>query len=404
MHLRQSLIEPFDQNIQKMFTATCGRPPRYHARMPPPSPSAAGPVRPLVLCLSAGWGGLEIHVRDYCRWLVRTGVDLRIGLHPGGRLRESLADLADRSLFMRPSQPKLPLITAGPLARFIDAQQIDLVHSHCHQDLPLATLARWRSARRPACVHTQHIIRPKNLKRDPYHRLIYGALAGYIGVSRALTADAETRLPLRPGVVRLVHPGVPPAAPAPRRQSGPVTVGVVGTVWMGKGHHLALEAAERLRRRGIPVRVALSGRIDQQDYFERLQAYAREHSLDFEYRGVVTTDEAFAGVDLLAMCSTSEPFGMVTVEAMRRGVPVAGTDIAGTADIIRHEVDGLLFPVGDAQALGACIERLSADPQLRDRLCASALQRAAQEFDADTQFGRLWETTCDLRRIEAQPR
>ncbi|MBL6750548.1 MAG: glycosyltransferase family 4 protein [Nevskia sp.] len=350
----------------------------------------------LVLCLSRGWGGLEIHVRDYVRWLAaRSDVELSLALHPGGRLREELAQAKARTLLLAPRLARLPWACAGKLAAAIDRGGIEIVHSHMHQDLPLSAFARLRSKGKPALVHTQHIVRPKNAKADPYHRFIYGSLAGFIGVSRALAADAERRLPLKPGVVRQVYPGVPPPVMDAAAAAGPLTVGVVATIWRGKGHHLALQAAAALRQRGLPVRVVFSGRIDQQDYFDSLQAYAREHGLDLEVRGFVAPARAFSGIDVLAMCSLDEPFGMVTVEAMRRGIAVVGSDSGGTAEIIRDGIDGLLFAPGDAQALARQIERLAGDDALRQRLCSAAAVRAGAEFDERTQFARILQTVRD---------
>jgi glycosyltransferase involved in cell wall biosynthesis len=321
-------------------------------------------------------------------------VELHLALHPAGQLGADLAG-SGHTILLAPRSAKLPWFAAGTLAAAIDSAGIDIVHSHMHQDLPLAALARLRSRRKPALVHTQHIVRPGNRKNDPYHRFIYGSLAGFIGVSKALAADAERRLPLRRGVVRQVYPGVVAPPPTTRvAQAAPLTLGVIATIWRGKGHHLALEAAAKLGERGRAVRIVFAGRVDQQDYFQSLQDYARGHRLDLEVRGFVPTEQAFAGIDVLLMCSLDEPFGMVTVEAMRRGIAVVGSASGGTAEIVRDGTDGLLFPPGDAAAMAAQVERIASDEALRARLCAAAAARAAAEFDAAVQFARFWQTAC----------
>lgn len=53
---------------------------------------------------------------------------------------------------------------------------------------------------------------------------------------------------------------------------------------------------------------------------------------------------------------------------MGHGIALIATEAHGTRDYVAHERTGLLIPVGDAHALRAAYQRLSADPSLRQRL------------------------------------
>ena len=79
----------------------------------------------------------------------------------------------------------------------------------------------------------------------------------------------------------------------------------------------------------------------------------------------------------------SEAFGLVQVEAMACGCPVINAAIpdSGVAWVSPHEVSGLTVPVDDPIALADAATRLMTEPGLRDRLGASARERAAHEFD-----------------------
>jgi glycosyltransferase involved in cell wall biosynthesis len=71
-----------------------------------------------------------------------------------------------------------------------------------------------------------------------------------------------------------------------------------------------------------------------------------------------------------------EPFGQVVVEAMAAGLPIVAADAGGPAEIVTHEVDGLLYPAGDIGALASLLRRLAADASLRARLGQGARRRA----------------------------
>ena len=68
------------------------------------------------------------------------------------------------------------------------------------------------------------------------------------------------------------------------------------------------------------------------------------------------------------LCAPSlgaESFGMVLTEAFAAGTPVVASDIAGYRDVVRDGVDGVLVPVGDAQALAEALRDLYEEPERR---------------------------------------
>ncbi|HEY4278324.1 MAG TPA: glycosyltransferase family 1 protein [Conexibacter sp.] len=71
-----------------------------------------------------------------------------------------------------------------------------------------------------------------------------------------------------------------------------------------------------------------------------------------------------------------EGFGLPVLEAMARGVPGACSDRASMPEVAGDAT--LLFDPADSAAIRGAIEQLLADSQLRERLRAAGLQRAAQ--------------------------
>jgi glycosyltransferase involved in cell wall biosynthesis len=98
-----------------------------------------------------------------------------------------------------------------------------------------------------------------------------------------------------------------------------------------------------------------------------------------------------------------EPFGQVVVEAMAAGLPVVAVDGGGPAEIVTHELDGLLYPAGDVDVLAARLRRLAADAPLRARL-GQAARRRAEEFTSDSVVERLMGVYSQITegRIPAQ--
>jgi glycosyltransferase involved in cell wall biosynthesis len=87
---------------------------------------------------------------------------------------------------------------------------------------------------------------------------------------------------------------------------------------------------------------------------------------------------ALTDVDVLVHASTiPEPFGQVVLEGLAAGVPVVATREGGPGEILADGVDGLLYPAGDAAALGRLLRDLRADPALRRRLTENGRKRVA---------------------------
>ena len=75
------------------------------------------------------------------------------------------------------------------------------------------------------------------------------------------------------------------------------------------------------------------------------------------------------------------------LEAMAAGCFPVVSDIAGNREWIEDGVGGLLFPVGDAAALGRCLERALDDRALR--------ARAAEHNRRRVEDSATWEKTIN---------
>ncbi|MGE5194003.1 MAG: glycosyltransferase, partial [Deltaproteobacteria bacterium] len=76
-------------------------------------------------------------------------------------------------------------------------------------------------------------------------------------------------------------------------------------------------------------------------------------------------------------------------EYMAAGRPVVASRIGQLADLIQHEVSGLLCPAGDAGALAAALQRLRDRPDLRRRLGTAARETVQRKHTWKSVVGRL---------------
>jgi glycosyltransferase involved in cell wall biosynthesis len=93
--------------------------------------------------------------------------------------------------------------------------------------------------------------------------------------------------------------------------------------------------------------------------------------------------------DALVFPSYCEGFAQVLLEAMASGMPIISTEATAAPDLIQHEVEGLLIPSGDLDALCQAIEFFANNPE-KLRAMGEAARRCAERFSWE-KYGDRWQ-------------
>ncbi|MDP9401195.1 MAG: glycosyltransferase family 4 protein [Actinomycetota bacterium] len=211
----------------------------------------------------------------------------------------------------------------------------------------------------------------------------------------ALLAGAPTRVARIPNAVPRLE-GDRAALDAP-------LVVAAGRLTSQKGFDLLIPAFAPVVRAHPQWRLRIFGSGPQREQLRRL---VLAHGLSNEVLLMGRTErlgEELAKASLFVLSSRYEGFGMVVVEAMSKGLPVVSFDCPrGPAEIITHDRDGLLVPVGDVEALSRAMLELVEDEERRRRLGAAALRRA-EDF-AVPAIGPNWDALLEELLAARRPR
>jgi glycosyltransferase involved in cell wall biosynthesis len=161
----------------------------------------------------------------------------------------------------------------------------------------------------------------------------------------------------------------------------PVRLLLLGQVAETKGHLLALRAIAQLNKDGYNVSLSIVGRCESVSFQQKLNVTINDLEISelvqfVDYSPHPT--QVIAAHHILLMCSICEAFGRVTVEAMKTGVPVIGSNTCGTKEIIEHGETGYLFEQGNAEALSTAIKNVIGDEELRTRITRQAKESSEQ--------------------------
>ena len=135
---------------------------------------------------------------------------------------------------------------------------------------------------------------------------------------------------------------------------------------------------------------------------DRVQAQALARELGLEQRVIflgkqIDIAPLLAIADLMLLPSEMEGFGLAALEAMACGVPPIASDTGGLPEVIHHDRDGFLLPVGDTAGMAEAARNVLGDSARKKALGAAARETAVTRFSADKiipQYEQYYRDVC----------
>jgi glycosyltransferase involved in cell wall biosynthesis len=172
-----------------------------------------------------------------------------------------------------------------------------------------------------------------------------------------------------------------------------------------KGIEPLIEAVGLLRRRGLPVVLMVAGTGPEQ---ERMTSIVRRCNVSqyVRFLGFVDDMPAFySGLDVFALCSATESFGLVLSEAMACQCPVVATPTAGALQQIRDGDNGRLLKGFSGCELADVLENMVHAPDVRAAMGNAGRETVVRRFNIDRALDRTLRLLQPRhRRMKAYPR
>lgn len=372
--------------------------------------------RPVVMQVipELGAGGAEQGCLDVAAELVRAGAEAIVVSNGGMRVRElERAGVRHISLPVHSKNPLVILRNAARLKKLILKNGVDIVHARSRAPAWSCWLACRASAVRQAVRFVTTCHAPYTMG-GRFKNFYNGSIARgerVIAISDFVAAYLKDNYRLSARDIRVVPRGIAlekfhPTAVTPERlitlsrswrlPDGASLVMMPGRLTRWKGHHVLIEAMQKLNRPDVFC-VMIGADQGRTAYREELEKAITARGLEGRIRIVdhcADMPAAYMMATAVVSASTNpEGFGRVPVEAQAMGRPVIAADHGGARETIVRGETGWLVPPGDAAALaGALAEALSLTPQQRAILATRGMAHVAACFTRE----KMTRETLDL--------
>ena len=373
------------------------------------------PVRVLQFITPVGFYGAERWVLALANNLDKDGVvcDLAVS-DEGGSQDLSILDYFPGDvgqIHKLPMRSRFDWHVVKELCRVIDERGIEVIHTHGYKSDILGVIAAKRMG--IACISTPHgFPNHMSFKLATFVRIGNFALRYFNAIaplSDELVADMQ-RLHIPAQRTRFIRNGVDlkeidqALAEIKNSESGgegapqeTFTLGFIGQMIDRKGIPELLSVFARLHEKYPHVRLVLVGDGGKRSELEA-QAAALPCRDAIRFLGFrMDRLELLSQFDLFVMTSSLEGIPRCMMEAMSVGVPVAAYDIPGVDQLVKHEVTGLLAPLGDRDALAACCERVVNEPSSAKAWTSAARDMIDREYSAARMAREYEEIFRELR-------
>lgn len=284
--------------------------------------------------------------------------------------------------------------TYKQLLKLIKEYKPDIVHTHAAKAGAVGRIAAWRAGV-PVIVHTFHghvfhsyFSKFKTRLYIEIERFLAKRSTAIVAISEIQKEELALKYKICPeNKINVIHLGFDLSRFSkniPEKRAGfrqkfnigeeEIAIGIVGRIVPIKNHPLFLDAVKLLlekTRKKVKVLVIGDGesRMSVQNHCKAIGLEFSE-GRDFASAPVLFTswikeiDEAYAGLDIVALSSLNEGTPVSLIEAQAAGKPIVSTRVGGIENVV-HQGKSALLCDQDPAAFAAHLLTLVEDPNLR---------------------------------------
>jgi len=311
---------------------------------------------------STGWGGLEMNVLKLATLLSEKGYSISLITQEKSTIFNKRKDLFFSTILLNNRRKYFNFISAKIISKSLKNEGIRTLMVFDNKDIDVVAWTKRLFYNNLNVIYQQQMQIGIN-KKDLIHTFRFNSINYWISPLQYLKNEISDRtkfpiervkvIPLCVDIKKFTHRkyskqealqilNIIPQAPL---------IGIIGRISKKKGQLFLVESLIKLKQMGIDIELLIFGSAtindpECQNYYNDLLKKIKQNKLEDVVHIVKFQEDVsvfYNAVDVFALASHSETFGMVTVEAMLSKLPIIATQSGGTSEILDYGKLGLLY-------------------------------------------------------------
>lgn len=283
------------------------------------------------------------------------------------------------------------------VVKWFGKNRIDIVHTHGYAAGVLGRAAAIIAGTRYVFHHIHTTYPDLNKRNYLIERILGGFTKNVICCSGAVENHAGKTIGISEKKLITLYNGIPEpdlkdsAALDNLKQSlgipeNSVIIGCVASLVPHKGHRYLIEAVKNIDNAHLVL-------VGGGNLKKELESMADNHGIKGRviFTGCQIDVTPFVQImDIFVLPSSErEGLGMSVIEAMAMGKPVIVTAIGGLPEVVSDGETGIIVEAKNSKALASAISKLSAAPDIRERMGAKGKERYKKMFSLNYMLNKM---------------
>lgn len=363
---------------------------------------------------SEGYGGLELQTLARAKDALYLGHNSLMFITPNTLLSNEVIKSSINYNFLKINLDYVDVFSSLRLSKLINKNDLDILVVSQSKLLSLAIISRYICQKRYkkdfAIIFYQHM-QSKIIKKDFFHNWVYRQIDGAITFTKGMKSDLLETTIIDEKKVNIIPAGLNLEKFRPTLNTHekfeilnkfnlPKDKFIVGYVARIERHKDQTTLIKSFYEANLPNSIlVICGIIADSNYKQELEQLIDKLEKEREgFAGNIyfidftpNANELMRVFDIFMMCSRSETFGLVNIEALASGVPLIATNSGGIPEFIKDGFNGILFTREDENEGSRKLKLLFKDEELRNKLIKNGVEFVSKNYEYTKQSNLFFE-------------
>lgn len=339
-------------------------------------------------------------------WLNENNWDITIFCVENSPIHNKVKQLNVKSVFVNKNKKYYDIINAFKVYKKVKELKIDAIWIRDVKDMSLVGLVKTFSCNKIKIIY-QQAMQLGIKKRDILHTIRFSKIDAWItplnflaNQVKEMTKFNSSKIHVIPLAIDLSKLNLSVISKEESRKTleldlNKFYIGILGRLDPQKGQDFLINAINNLKNRGLDINLLIVGESTKNegiDYEETLKKLISDLKIKENVIIMPYTDKInlfYNAIDLFAMASKGETFGMVTIEALIYGIPIIGTNTSGTPEILKNGEYGTLYNEGNVNDFCEKIIEIYNNYNLYNNKSKTAQSFAVEEYSHINEINKI---------------